>query len=66
MTFSVTARDAPTTAAEKSDQPLLRAATGLSCRSDSVGALADDSANDGCEAPGGGVGVFPNPWYRPP
>ena len=63
MTLSDTVRDAPTTAAAKSDQPLLRAATGFSCSSPKLGALAEDR---GLLLVDGGVGVDPNPVYRPP
>lgn len=60
------AREAPTTAVENSDHPLLSAVTGFSCKSEKLGAAADDRPKDGCWDSDGGVGVFPNPWYRPP
>ena len=66
MTFSETTREAPATAAENSDQPLLSAARGLSWKSDIEGAAAEVKPNDGCCGPVGGEGVLPKPWYLPP
>ena len=67
MTFSETTFEAPMTAAENSDQPLLNAARGLSWKSDIVGAAAEVMPNDGCCEPGGdGEGALPKPWYLPP
>ena len=66
MTFSVTVLVAPTTAVEKRDQPLESAPNGSLCKSDSDGAAAEESPNEGCEEGGGGAGVLPKPAYRPP
>ena len=61
MTFSVKTRDAPATAADNRDHPLVRAAVGFSCKSARDGAAAEVRLKDGCWDEGGGEGVFPNP-----
>lgn len=61
--FSLTTREAPTTADENNDHPLVSAPIGFSWKSDNEGAAADERPYEGfCD----GEGVLPKPWYRPP